>query len=165
MRHFVIAAAGILTAALLFAAPARSQSASPDALAAAKELVIASKAAEGFKSVLPLIVQQMKPSIVKGKAAVEKDFDAVTPPLLEAATQQMGKFVDEIAAVYAANFSADELRQVTAFYQTPAGQKFLEKMPVIAQESMMTGQKLGQQITQDLETRIKEELRKRGHKV
>ena len=165
MRHLATIAAGILTAALLFAAPARAQSASPDAMAAAKELVIASKAADGFKSVLPLIVQQMKPTIVKGRAAVDKDFDAVTPPLLEAASQQMGKFVDEIAAVYAANFSADELRQVTAFYQTPAGQKFLEKMPVIAQQSMMTGQKLGQQITQDLETRIKEELRKRGHKV
>jgi uncharacterized protein len=70
-----------------------------------------------------------------------------------------------VAAVYARNFTADELRQVTAFYRTPVGQKMLEKLPAITQESMTVGQKFGQSVAAELRTRMIEELRKRGHKI
>jgi hypothetical protein len=73
--------------------------------------------------------------------------------------------VDGIALIYARNFTADELRQLTAFYRGPIGQKFLEKMPQIAQESMAMGQKFGQELAGNLRDRIIEELRKRGHNI
>jgi hypothetical protein len=38
-------------------------------------------------------------------------------------------------------------------------------MPVIAQESMAMGQKLGQEIAAELRSRMIEELRKRGHRI
>lgn len=165
MTRLKTIAASLLAAAFLTAGPAWPQAASPDALAAAKELVVAARTADQFKTVLPLIMQQMKPLIVKGRPAVEKDYDSIMPVLVETMNQQMGGFIEDVATVYAANFTAEELRQVTAFYRTPAGQKFLEKMPVIAQQSMAAGQKFGQKITQDMEARIKDELRKRGHKI
>jgi hypothetical protein len=45
------------------------------------------------------------------------------------------------------------------------GQKFLEKMPAIAQESMSAGQKWGQTVAGEMRGRIIEELRKRGHNI
>ena len=117
MRHFVTAAAGVLTAIVLCAAPARSQSVSPDAMAAAKELVEVSKTTDNFKTLLPLILQQIKPVVVQKRPAVEKDFDLVVPLVIEAANEQVGKFADAVAVIYASNFTADELRQVIAFYR------------------------------------------------
>jgi len=165
MRHLGTMAAGIVTAVFVSVAPAYPQSASPDAMAAARELVEAARTTDQFKTLLPLISQQMKTVIVQGRPAVERDYDKIIPMVLEAANQQMGKFADAVAAIYAGNFTADELRQVTAFYRTPTGQKFLEKTGVIAQQSMAMGQKFGQQLVQDLEGRMKEELRKRGHNI
>lgn len=165
MRHLVTIAAGMLTAVLVSIGAAYPQSAPPDAIAAAKELVVAARTIDQFKTLLPLITQQMKPAIVQGRPAVERDYDKIMPLVLEAANAQVGQFADAIADIYASNFTADELRQVTAFYRAPAGQKFLEKTGVIAQQSMAMGQKFGQQLMQDLDARVKEELRKRGHNI
>jgi uncharacterized protein len=165
MRRFVTIVAGVLTAALLFSAPARAQSVSPDAMAAAKELVEAAKTTEQFKTLLPLILQQLKPAIVQNRPAVERDYDQAMPLIVESANQQLGKLAEAIAIIYANNFTADELRQVTAFFNTPAGAKFREKTGVIAQQSMAMGQKFGEQLMQDVQTRMKDELRKRGHKI
>jgi hypothetical protein len=102
---------------------------------------------------------------VQGRADVDKDFDAVMPQLLESVNARSGEFAAAIADIYAHNFTAEELRQVTAFYQGPVGQKFLAKMPAIAQESLAMGQKLGQSIATELHDKMIEELRKRGHKI
>ena len=87
------------------------------------------------------------------------------PSLMEGMLARSGELVDQMAIVYARNFTADEIRQVIAFYRGPVGQKFLEKMPSIAQESMMTGQKWGQDVATELRSKVIEELRKRGHNI
>jgi uncharacterized protein len=145
--------------------PTQAQSPSPDTVAAARELVTTSRAADQLKTLLPLIMQQLKPAIVQGRADVARDFDAVMPQLVEAMSARSDSFAEAIAVIYARNFSADELRQVTAFYRSPIGQRFLAKMPTIAQESMTMGQKFGQEIAVELRTRMIEELRKRGHDI
>jgi hypothetical protein len=80
-------------------------------------------------------------------------------------TTKTDEFNDLVADIYARNFTAAEIREVTAFYHSPVGQKLLEKMPVISQESMAIGQKWGQAIAGDMRNRIIEELRKRGHQI
>ena len=77
MRHLATIAAGILTAALFCAAPARAQTVSPDAMAAAKELVEASKTTDAFKTLLPMIdAADQACRSCRSRPAVEKDFDA-----------------------------------------------------------------------------------------
>jgi hypothetical protein len=158
-----------LVATLSCGAPAHAQapppSPSPDTLAAARELVAASRATDQLNLLLPALMQQLKPAIVQGRPEVERDFDAAMPQLIEVMRARSQAFADAIAGIYAHNFTADELRQVTAFYRGPVGQKFLEKMPVVAQESMGVGQKFGQEIAAELRNRMIEELRKRGHDI
>jgi hypothetical protein len=57
------------------------------------------------------------------------------------------------------------MRQMMTFYRSPVGQKVLEKMPVVMQESMSVGQAFGQRVGVELRTRMIEELRKRGHSI
>jgi uncharacterized protein len=154
----------ILALSLLSGRQAAAQS-QPDAMAAARELVTTSRAADQLKTLLPLIMQQLKPAIVQGREEVGRDYDAVMPQLIEAAGARSDAFAEGVAVVYARNFTADELRQVTASYRGPVGQRFLEKMPVIAQESMAMGQKFGQEIAAELRSHMIEELRKRGHRI
>jgi hypothetical protein len=168
-RPALITVSLVIAVSLLSGRPAGAQAQSealpPDAIAAARELVTAARAADNLKTLLPMIMQQLKPTIVQGRPEVERDFDVILPQVVEAMRARSDAFVDAIAVIYAHNFTADELRQLTAFYRGPVGQKFLEKMPLIAQESMTMGQKFGQELAGDLRNRIIEELRKRGHNI
>jgi uncharacterized protein len=155
-----------LAVCLLFAAlPARAQAPSPEAMAAAHDLIVTMRAADYFKAIMPAIMQSMKPAIVQNRPEVERDYDAVMPLLLEGMNARVNEIIDQIAAIYARNFTAEELREVTAFYRGPTGQKFVQKLPAITQESMVVGQRFGQAVGGEIRARMIDELRKRGHNI
>lgn len=151
--------------AMVTLSPARAQAPSPDALAAAKELAVTMRATDQLKTLFPMIQQQLKPAISQGRPEVERDYEAAIPQIVAAADARMSEFVDAIATVYAAHFTADELRQIGLFYKGPVGQKFLQNMPKIMQDNMTVGQKFGQSLAEDLRNRMTDELRKKGHKI
>jgi uncharacterized protein len=152
-------AAAFLAVALLFGGPAASQS---------SELIVTMRVADQFKALLPVIMQQLKPIITQGRPEVTRDFDAMVPIMLEIVNTRsdaMTTMIDGIVAVYARNFTVDEMRQLTAFFRQPLGQKLLERTPVVTQESMAVGQQFGQSIAGELQRLVIEELRKRGHRI
>jgi hypothetical protein len=155
----------VLLVTLLVPGMASAQAPSPEALVIARELVATSRAAENAKLILPSIVQLIKPAIVQGRPQVEKDFDAFTPLLLESFKGRMDELIEEIVVVYTTNFTVAEMKDIIAIYHGPAGQKLLAKGPTIAQQSMAAGQRLGAQIGRELQSRIIEELKKKGHNI
>jgi hypothetical protein len=41
---------------------------------------------------------------------------------------RVNEIIDQVAALYARNFTAAELNEVVAFYRGPTGQKFIQKL-------------------------------------
>ena len=66
----------------------------------------------------------------------------------------------KLAELYMQEFSEEELGQITAFYDTPIGQKMLSKLPVLMQKSAMLSQEQLQGKQADLQKRIMEILSK-----
>jgi uncharacterized protein len=83
----------------------------------------------------------------KKKAAVEK-VEQVLPGAAEAVSRMfrdpalIDEMMAEIGPLYARHYSVAELKQLTAFYRTPLGQKMLALSPRLAAESMAIGQKI-----------------------
>ena len=144
-------------------APAPAQS--PDAVAAAKQLMTTMKSADQFKAILPALMRALKPAVVQNRPDVERDYDALVPMLTETMNARVNDLLDKVAAVYAKNFSADELKELDAFYRGPLGQKFVQKLPAVTQESLAIGQDFGRTIGAEMQQRMIEELRKRGHNI
>jgi uncharacterized protein len=165
MRQLYWISAVLVVAALTLPGSAPAQSSSPEGEAAAKELIEASRMSEQMNQVLPQIMQQLKPLITKGSPQVERDFDAIMPLVMQLMNTHMDGFVKSAAQIYARHFTAEEMREVTAFYRRPTGQKLLQKLPQVMQETGALGQQLGQTVAQDLQKRAVEELRKRGHNI
>ncbi len=158
--------AGILLACTMtIVGSAGAQTPSPDALAAARELIEVTRSADQFKALLPVVAKSIKPAIVQGRSEIERDYDAIMPLVLERMNARTGEIIEQLATLYANNFTADELREGAAFYRKPTGQKFLAKLPQIFQESMALGQKFGQSVAAEVHNRMIEELRKRGHNI
>jgi len=111
-----LTAVGILLLALLHCGPAAAQSASPDQMTAARELVAAMRATDQFKAIFPVLMQQLKPGIVQGRPEVERDYDTMIPAMLEIFNARSGEIVESMAAIYARNFTVDEMQQVISFY-------------------------------------------------
>jgi hypothetical protein len=155
--------AGILVVMLLVLVPVRAQSPNPDAAAAAKELIDTMKLGDQFKAILPAILNQMKPAIVQNRPDVERDVDAIMPILLQKMSARIGELEDAVVSIYASNFTAVELRELTAFYKSPTGQKFLQKTPIVTQQTMAAGQKFGQSAGAEAQKEIIETLRSKGH--
>jgi uncharacterized protein len=155
----------LLVGVLGFAGPAASQAPSEESLKTATELLQAIRAADQMRAIFPMTVQQLKPIIVQKNRAAERDFDALAPAMTDLINARMNELIAAMAGVYAQNFTADEMRQLTAFFRTPVGEKYLDKSPLLVQESMAIGNRFGQQTAGELERRIKDELRKRGHKI
>jgi hypothetical protein len=163
MRRFSWALAAWLAVTLMFAAPASAQS--PDALAAAKDLMVTMKSADQFKSILPSLLQALKPAIVQNRPEVERDYNALMPLMIETMNSRVNEILDTVAGIYARNFTVAELNEIIAFYRGPTGQKFVQRIPGVMQESLAAGQKFGQAIGAELQTRMIEELRKKGHNI
>ena len=123
------------------------------------------RAVDLFKTIMPAMMQSLKPAIVQNRPQVERDYEVIVPLLLEGMNERLNEVIEQIAAVYARNFTADELREAVAFYRGPTGQKIVQKLPTITQESMAIGQRFGQSIASELRGRMIDELRKRGHNI
>jgi hypothetical protein len=167
IRRLLLVACLLLVSASVSRAQTPPPSAAPsaDAIAAARDLVTTMKLAEQYKTLLPAILLGLKPALTQDRPELEHDYDAIMPMMTDAFTPYYTSMVDGIAAIYAANFTADELRQIEAFYHLPAGQKMLEKMPVISQQAVSVGQEVGRKAAEDLRQRLTEALRQRGHKL
>jgi hypothetical protein len=154
-----------LGAALLVTTPSLAQSPSPETLAAARELVNATTPTDQMRALLPKAVEGMKPAMVRGRPAVERDFDAIAPGKLAAAYARLPELVEMVAQVYARIFTASELREIQAFYVTPTGQKLRQNLAVITKDTTALGQQFGKSLMADLYQQIADELRKRGHDI
>lgn len=61
---------------------------------------------------------------------------------------------DDTINIYMGEFSEDELKQMTAFYQTPVGKKAVQKMPGLMARGMELGQKRVQEHVPELQAAI-----------
>jgi uncharacterized protein len=58
------------------------------------------------------------------------------------------ELVEMIIPIYQKHFSQEDIDAVNAFYETKAGQNFIQSQPLIMQESMIVGQAWSQGIVQ-----------------
>ena len=155
--------AAVLAVTLLAVAPASAQS--PEGLAAARELMTVMRSGDQFKAIMPSIMQALKPAIVQNRPDVDREFDALVPKLMDAMNSRVDEMLEKIAGIYARNFTVAEIKEITAFYRGPTGQKFVQRLPNVMQESLTVGQQFGRTIGVELQSRMVDELRKKGYAV
>lgn len=66
------------------------------------------------------------------------------------------KIKDDYVALYAGTFSAEELKDLIAFYKSPAGQAFTRKQPELTMKTMEMTQKLMMQVMPKIQALSKE---------
>jgi hypothetical protein len=156
----------IIASMLLFsvcAAPA--QAPSPDALTAARSLVTTMKLPDQYKGLLPGILLGLRRELTQDRPEIERDYDSMKPVIEAAFTPYYTTMLNDVAAIYASNFTIAEMRDMETFFQRPVGQKYLEKAPAVTQQTNQVTQDASRKAADDLRTRLTEALRQKGHKL
>ncbi len=160
-RHLLIAASMLLSSICA----SQAQTPSPDAMTAARTLVNTLKLPDQYRPLLPALMLTLKPALVQDRPEIERDYDAMMPVIEDAYKQYNTAMLNDVAAVYASNFTVGELRELEAFYRQPVGQKLLAKWQAITQQTNQVAQDASRKAADDLRTRLTEALRQKGHKL
>jgi uncharacterized protein len=142
-----------------------AQTRSPEAMLAARSLVVTMKLGDQYKAMLPTILLGLKPVLVQDRPEIERDYDAMGAMMVDAYAPFYNAMLDAAASTYADTFTIDELRQIEAFYRLPVGQKLLQKSPAIVQQTDSAVQDIGRKASDEIKARLTDALRQKGHKL
>ena len=100
--------------------------------------------ASGSDATYTMAIEQMLSVFKMKHPDVQKEtWDELKKELLETSIDDL---VEMLVPVYKKHLTEADLKAITAFYSTPVGKKYAEKIPDIMQESMQVGQQWGMQL-------------------
>jgi hypothetical protein len=134
----------------------------PDRLAAARDLLQATNTDAQFSTVIPMMFGQLKQSIPPSGPKMQEELDKVFAEIQTQFIERRNEVLDQIANLYAAKFTADEMKALADFYRSPIGQKFIAAVPELTAEAMKMGNIWGRRIAMDAERKVRDEMRRRG---
>ena len=94
MSRLVLTIAGTL---LLLISGASAQAPSPEAMSAARKLVVTLKIADQYRALLPQLLLKLRPVVAQDRPEIERDYDAVTAPGSEIYTPALTSMLDQVA--------------------------------------------------------------------
>jgi hypothetical protein len=169
----ILLAAGLAFALALSTPPASAQQpatpqaaplkpVSPSAMAAAKDLLAVKQVNQVYAQAVPNIVQRTKDAFLANNLSYQKDLDEVAVVVAKALAGREKEIGEQMAKIYANDFTEQELKDLTTFYKSPLGQKVLAQEPKSIQSSMNYMGQWAQAFSETVANEFRNEMKKRG---
>lgn len=156
-----LAALGV--ALVTFSPLAHAQQPSAAAISSAKELISITGATTLFSPLIAGVVEQAKVLFLQQNPALSKDLNEIATRMRADLQPRFTELTDEVARLYSQNFTEQELKDILAFYKTPAGKKLLTAQPQVVDASMKFAQDWANKLSDQVIAKMRDELKKRGH--
>jgi uncharacterized protein len=159
----VMCATALAFACCAPAGPARAQTPSAGALAAAKELVEIKGGAGMFDPVISGIVDQTRAMLLQTSPQLSKDLADVAAQLRTEFASRRAELINEASRQYAQQFTEQELKDAVAFFKTPLGRKIVAQEPGILDGTFNFIQQWAPKTAEEILARFRAEMKKKGH--
>ena len=173
LRHVMLRKAGmaalIALAAIGLVGTAKSQGVaqppqvSPAQFTLAKQIVEIKGVKAMFAPLVRGVVQKTKDSVLQSNVMWGKDINDIALQIEKEYQPRGQEIVDATARFYASHFSEAELKQILAFYQSSVGQKMMADEPRALDESMAYAGSWGDNLSVEVMSKLRAEMKKRGH--
>jgi hypothetical protein len=157
------AAAALALVFICWASPVPAQQPTPAAIATAKELLQAKGATNMFDPLIPGIIESAKNALLPTNPGLYKELNDVATLLRGQLAARRTEIIDEIARLYAQRFTEAEMKEVTAFYKTPVGRKFVSEEPAVIDAGLARTQAWSNKLSDEVFSRFRAEMKKKGH--
>jgi len=113
---------------------------------------------------IDLLVPQIMGSLKKENREIpDAIWDEFTGICTEEMKRSLPQLEEPVITIYDDNFSADEIKQLVAFYQSPVGRKIVIQLPQLMRQSVTMGQSWGQQAGARAVERIRAAAKQKGY--
>ena len=137
----------------------------PSHLQAARDVIIGSGIVRSFDGFIPQFVDQARTTMGSTRPELIKDLDEIAKTLPPRLNDLRSEIIEIGARVYANRLTEPELKEVAAFFKTPAGAKYVSSQPQILEELFGEMQGWTQRLGVRVVELFREELQKRGRDV
>jgi hypothetical protein len=163
-RFAVTAVALVMLAGPGLAQQAPSTAAQPSAshLAVAREVALGSGMTRSFDSITDQMLDQMSQMNVT-RPEIKQDLNQVIEMLRPEMEQQKQIMVNAAARVFANRMSEAELKDVSTFFKSPSGLKYVQSQPVVLDDIVKEIATWTQNVSEYILIRARAEMKKRGH--
>ncbi|HEY1541902.1 MAG TPA: DUF2059 domain-containing protein [Xanthobacteraceae bacterium] len=164
--HRLVLAAAVAFACLGVTDAARAQQQpTPAALALAKEIVVLKGGAAMFDPLIPGVIERAKETFVPTNPQLIGDLNQVATQLAKEYGAKRTEVIDVVSKAYAQHFTEAELKEILAFYKSPAGRKMIAEEPKAIDQSLKAVQDWASQFSQVVLDRFRTEMKKKGHNL
>ena len=143
-------------------APAAAPPPSPAALVAANAILADIGVKQSLGLVVPGMLTELERNVTNTrpeiKDSLRETLRAIQPEFDKSAVQML----NQTATILASQMSEKEIEDVAAFFDTPAGKKYLAIEPVFLQKFQAVAEPWRQQLSVDILTRARAEMKKKG---
>jgi hypothetical protein len=147
-------------------APALAQQQpSAAAIAAAKELVTVKGANAMWQPLVRGVVERAKGVFIQSNPMLSKDLSDVANKLYAELNPRTAELTNDVAKLYATKFTEQELKDLLAFYKSSLGKKMLVEEPAILDQNMKNGGAWAEKLSEEVISKMRAEMRKRGHEM
>jgi hypothetical protein len=136
---------------------------SPAQLAIAKQIVEIKGVKSMFAPLVHGVVKKTTDSVIQTNPMWAKEISDISAQIDREYQPRGQEIVDATARFYASHFTEPELKQILAFYQSPVGQKMLADEPRALDESMAYAGSWGDNLSIEVMSKLRAEMKKRGH--
>jgi uncharacterized protein len=161
--HRAIRVASVAVVLALANPAAHAQQPSAAAMASAKEIVAITGATTLFNPLIAGVIEQAKLLFLQQNPALSKDLNEIAAQLRSDLAPRFQELVSDVAKNYASSFTEQELKDILAFYKTPAGGKLIATQPKVAEASMKFAQTWANALSEQVIAKMRDELKKKGH--
>ena len=147
------------------AAPAPLKPATPAAIGYAKEILAMKNAAAMYAGAIPNMVQRVRDSVLQNNLNYQKDLNEVAVVVAQNLAGREKEIGEQMAKIYASDFTEPERKDLVVFYKSALGQKLLAQEPKSIQASMTYMQSWAQNFSEEVNGQFRAEMRKRGKEI
>lgn len=167
----ILLAAGMGLVVAFSALPAAAQQPPPaqqlkpvsaSALQAARDLLAAKNVGQIYSNAVPNIIERAKAQLLGNNLNYQKDLNEVAAVIAQQNVGKEKEIGEQMAKIYANDFTEQELKDLTAFYRSPLGQKLLTTEPKSIQASMQYMNGWAQNFGEHVIGEFRAQMQKRG---
>ena len=113
----------------------------PVRLETARKLLKVTGADKLAEQMLHAMVPQIAGFLIRAKPEKKDEIVKILRQAIKDQTKPevMNRLREQLARIYAQEFTTEEMKKIIAFFETPVGKKFVQKMPVIMARSQRAG--------------------------
>ena len=148
--------------AMFIAAPVAAQEITASHMEAALDALHSAGAARGFDSVLPAVSDRTKNMLIRMRPDLHSQISDTVDTVALALVARRTDLDNDVARIWAKNFTEEELTAVAEFFKSPAGVKYADTGPDVISESLQVVQGWSERLAEEMLEKSREELKQQG---